>query len=183
MASKRNPFEDWLAEVVSDMLVTDDSVGGLEREAMGNLWAFSISQDQSRAVTGADVLVFLSAVGQARDRQIRERFGAARTMVFYCWFEEQSSQLRLSLVSARHNRLPFGAQSEVTDDLGRVVRQFLRSPYHEGLPLEEFVPQDLGDGSGTNKESGAALLVWTKILPTGERNGQTLPSPKTSKTE
>lgn len=34
---------------------------------------------------------------------------------FYCWFDELSSQLRLSAISSQHNKLPFGCQLNVCD--------------------------------------------------------------------
>ncbi|MDQ2799311.1 MAG: hypothetical protein M3Y13_06675 [Armatimonadota bacterium] len=168
-----NPFEAWLAEVVSDVLVVDVSAQGLEREATGNLWTFSLSQSQARALSIGDVLAFLFTIEQARERQIWERSGAANPMVLYCWFDEQAGQLRLSLVSACHSRLPFGAKIEETEDLARVVGQFLNSLYLDGIPPDEFAAQDFNGGSAGGGDGQAILLVWTKTLPTVEHHGQT----------
>jgi hypothetical protein len=61
-------------------------------------------------------------------------------MLMYCWHDEQAGQLRLSLVSASHGRLPFGCEVAPVEDLGAVVRSFLGSPYLGGIDWSELRP-------------------------------------------
>ncbi len=160
-----NPFPEWLEEVANDPLTVDASEKGLLPECQENFWTFSISQSQTEVTTVEDVLDFLSDVMQARERQVYARSGPINPMVFYCWFDEQASQLRFSLVSASHDRLPFGAIVEETDDFAQVVELFLGSRYHNGIPVEEFIVVEVG-GIEYPEPPPYVLLVATRTLPT-----------------
>ena len=156
-----NPFLDWLAEVENDPVVVETTETGLDAEASGNLWTFSLSPQQAQEVKQEEVLHFLKAVLLAREHQVLERLGHQHPMVFYCWFDEQTAQLCFSLVSALHNRLPFGSKVNIVADLSSVVKQFLSSSYHGGVPIEEFVEEDgVEDAVGHR-----GVSVWTKRIP------------------
>ena len=161
-----NPFPEWLEEVANDPLTVDASEKGLLSECRENLWTFGISQSQTEATTVEDVLDFLSGIMQSRERQINARSGQINPMVFYCWFDEQASQLRFSLVSASHDRLPFGAIVEETDDFAQVVKLFLGSRHHDGIPLDEFMTQEEASKRDFLEPPPYVLLVATRALPT-----------------
>ena len=162
-----NPFAGWLEEVASDPLTVDKSEEGLLFECRENLWTFSVSQRQAEVITVEDVLNFLSGVMQARERQLKARPGPINPMVFYCWFDEQASQLRFSLVSTAHKRLPFGATVEETNNFAQIVKLFLSNRYHNGIPLEEFkvVEVEKLDKLNLPEPPPYVLLVATKTLP------------------
>lgn len=86
-------------------------------------------------------------------------------MTFYCWHDEQASQLRFSLVSASHGRLPFHTDIEVCKDLDYVAARFLTSSDHDGLPMSEFEPQLKAGNQEVEAMAPASLQVWTKRLP------------------
>ncbi len=161
-----NPFPQWLEEVANDSLTVDISQEGLLSECRENLRTFSISQSQAEVTTVEDVLNFLSGIMQARERQINARSGPTNPMIFYCWFDEQASQLRFSLVSTWHNRLPFGALVEETDDFAKVVSSFLGNRHHNGIPLDEFMTQEEANKQNLPETPPDVLLVATKTLPT-----------------
>ncbi len=161
-----NPFPEWLEEVANDPLIVNVSEEGLLLECRANLWTFSISQSQAQVTTVEDVLNFLSAVMQARERQIKVRPGPMNPMVFYCWFDKQASQLHFSLVSSSHNCLPFGVIVQETDDFARVVEPFLSSRHHDGIPSDEFMTQEESDKRRLPEPPSYVLLVATKTLPT-----------------
>jgi len=137
-----NSFNDWLAEVEADPVVVETTQADLDAEASGNLWTFSLSPQQAQEVKQEEVLHFLKAVLLAREHQVTERFGNQHPMVFYCWLDEQTAQLRFSLVSALHNCLSLGSKVNIVADLSSIVKQLLSSPYHGGVPIEEFVEED-----------------------------------------
>ena len=160
-----NPFPDWFEEVASASLTIDHSKKGLSHEAHENWWAFSISQHQANTIVAGDIVKFLSGVAQAREQQIRAHSGAVNPVVFYCWCDEQDSQLCFSLVSVSHNRIPFGAIVKETDDFAQVVKQFLSNQYHDGIPMEEFIMQEEYDELDRPEPPPYVVLVATKILP------------------
>ena len=75
---------------------------------------------------------FVHLVEDVRQRQILDRFGGSRPMVLYCWVDELAGELRLSLVSASHGRLPFGRPPEIVESLVEIVREYLACAYHDG---------------------------------------------------
>lgn len=118
-----NPFPEWLTEVAADAVVIrpDDMIA----EARGNMWTFGLDDEQRAAVTPAEIEEFVRAVAAARSRSLAER--GAGPMRFYCWHDAQAGQLRLSLVSAGSEPLPFGCLVEPAAELSRVVQDFLEA--------------------------------------------------------
>lgn len=47
-------------------------------------------------------------------------------MIFYTWFDEQASQLRFSLISDLHEKLPFRSEI-IWTDLPTLINMFLNS--------------------------------------------------------
>jgi len=50
-------------------------------------------------------------------------------MIFYCWHDFQVRQLRFSLVSKSHGRLPFGCETKQTTDLSSVIEQIVHGDW------------------------------------------------------
>ncbi len=66
-----NPFPEWLAEVAADAVLVrpNDTLA----EAHGNLWAFSLNDEQRMAVTHADVEHFVRDLAIARGQWLAAR--------------------------------------------------------------------------------------------------------------
>ncbi len=158
-------LDEWLEDVTGDNLLIDESESGLEHEARNNLWSFSISSDQAQTLTKGDIKAFLDAVVEARRQQIMRMPDGRHSMTFYCWYDEQAIQLRFSLVSTSHGRLPFHTDIEVCKDLDYVAARFLTSPNHDGLPMSKFKPQPTAGNQEVEATAPASLQVWTKRLP------------------
>lgn len=155
MAMTASPFLDWLPEVAADEVVIEPS--NIVAEARGNLWSFSVTSAEAAALDPAHVASFVREVAKARRRHLSAR--GATAMRFYCWHDEQAAQLRLSLVSADHGRLPFACSIEPAEpaaDLESVVASFLNSSYHDGIPL--------ADGPVGENDPERALPVWVLTL-------------------
>ncbi len=149
MPKDTNPFPEWLEEVANDPVTINTSDEGLLSECRENLWTFSLSQNEAEATSADDAVTFLASIMQFRERQIKARPGPITPMIFYCWFDEQASQLRFSLVSASHKQLPF-----------------LSSRYHNGIPLSEFITQEEADKRNLPEPPPHVLLAAAKTLPT-----------------
>lgn len=151
-------------DVENDVPIIAKIGEGIEAEARGNCWSFSLTRGQAKDLTTRDVVYFLQAVILVRERQIIEQFGRQHPMLFYCWFDQQAAQLRFSLVSASYNHLPFGSEIHIETDLARIVEQFLSSPYPDGIPFEEFAP-----ASDTQCPVIHTILpVWATQIPRAE---------------
>jgi hypothetical protein len=151
-----NPLNDWLADVAADAV--EVRPGDINAEAQANLWSFSLSPEQAAAVSVDDVVRFVDQVVEARRGWLRDK-GAA--MVNYWWHDAQAGQLRFSLVSAGHQRLPFGVEVVQVPDVRQIISDWLASPYLHGIPFANL------DSEQTDRpeDRPAALAVWSTVLP------------------
>lgn len=164
MPSSRNPFSEWLPEVAADSIHIVD--GDLIAEARTNLWSLGLSGENLRDTTEDDVVRFVRAVEDARERQVLERFGGRRPMSLYCWVDEQAGELRLSMVSCSNGRTGFGGPVDEVD-LGEIARQYLAYAYHDGIPMEELRPMPQEDIDAYEETPAIVPRVWVSLLPRG----------------
>jgi hypothetical protein len=154
-----NPFPEWLAEVVADAVVVRPC--DIDAEARGNLWSFSLSPEQAIAVSVTDVEMFAAEVTAGRRAWLVA--DAAGPMVLYWWHDAQSGQLRFSLVSAAHGRLPFGCDVVPATSLAAVVSDWLGSRHLHGIPRSELLT--LSPDEATPEAVPLVLSVWSVVLP------------------
>ncbi|MDN2714156.1 hypothetical protein [Janthinobacterium sp. SUN120] len=125
----------WLEMAQDDEVFID--ADDINREAMENMWSFSPTDEETPQIEAADIVAFIRQVIAARRSAL-----AGEQMLFYCWHDAQCRQLRFSLVSRSHGRLPFRREVRETQDLSliadRVVNgdwrngDFMRAPSEEG---------------------------------------------------
>jgi hypothetical protein len=154
-----NPLPGWLADVTADAVVIRPD--NINAEGEGNFWSFSLSPEQATVVSVAEVVEFIRAIVAARGQWLAAN--GARPMLLYCWHDEQACQLRLSLVSASHGRLPFGCEVAPVEDLGAVAKSFLRSSTLGGIPWSEFRP--LASDEVAGEPPPYVLSVWIAPVP------------------
>jgi hypothetical protein len=126
---EQSPFADWLPDVVRDPVVVrpDDIIA----EARGNQWSFSLTPSQAASVTIPEVLAFAAEVSRGRTEWLRRHSSAP--VVLYWWHDSQAGQLRFSLVSASHGRLPFGCPLSPAPELATIVSAWLAAPISGGV--------------------------------------------------
>ena len=146
----------WFEMAKADEVVIDDE--DINYEALENQWIFSPREDELEGLTPEAVTKFVQAVFEARREWLRSH--RAAPMLFYCWHDFQARQLRFSLVSASHGRLPFGCQLEETSlesVTTRVVRiDWLAETYFVPARYEEVLEA---------QEKPFVLPVWVARLP------------------
>ena len=152
-----NPFIEWLEEVAADaVVIRPDSI---EAEAHGNRWSFSLSPEQRAVVSVADVVRFAAEVATARSAWLRSRKAAQMTL--HWWHDALAGQLRFSLVSAAHKRLPFDRRTVAAPTLEVIIEEWLNSPSLHGIPSSALRP-DSPDQQETPRDP---LLVWSQTVP------------------
>ena len=79
-------------------------------------------------------------------------------MLFYCWHEAQTRQLRFSLVSAAHGRLPFGCAIDPGAELASIAADIVNQDW---LNAEwgQAGPDDICEGPALS------LAVFVAHLP------------------
>lgn len=167
-----NPFIEWLRNVVADEVVISRT--DIDAEAIGNMWSFSITQEQAACISCADVESFIEAVVAQRSRHLSSR--KSPPMLFYCWHDEMAAQLRFSLVSEVHDRLPFRCKIEKAC-LRTIAASFLRSPCREGIPFSELREARLTDRPANKPAEEFVQSVWVAPLPSTSARNHHPPSP------
>ncbi|WP_256762464.1 hypothetical protein [Cohnella sp. WQ 127256] len=132
--TKDQYFED-LKDIVLDSIFVGLSESDLQKEIETNMWRISIQQELASDITPEDFNEFISKVITNRQDQIN-RSASSRGMIFYLWFDLMASQLRFNLISEANNKLPFSCNIQIVTDPREVINVFLRSPFHNGLPIE-----------------------------------------------
>jgi hypothetical protein len=154
-----NPFPEWLAEVVADPVVVQPD--DIEFEARGNLWTFSLSPEQTVAVSVADVEEFAVGVVDGRKASLSAR--RAAPMVMYWWHDAQAAQLRFSMVSVAHGRLPFGCAVVTAASLSAVASSWLMSPTVNGISWGQL--RQLTSDEVEPETPQMVLTVWSERIP------------------
>lgn len=110
-------FRQMAVHGVDDEIVID--AADINHEASSNLWCFSPCDDEFQGLSAAALVDFINQVMTAR----REKLSGNSSMLFYCWHDAQTRQLRFSLVSSTHGRLPFGCAIDPSTELAAIAEQ------------------------------------------------------------
>lgn len=146
----------WLRMVSHD----EDLVISTERlndEATSNMWYFSPSDDVCHEMDAHQVESFVRQVIENRRSLLRKL--SSPEMVFYCWHDAVARQLRFSMVSACHGRLPFSCDLHATADLHEVIHQVV----NEDWLVPNGARDDAEDEPG--QEAAPRLTVFVAHLP------------------
>lgn len=129
----------WLAMAHDDEVLVDPD--DINHEARSNMWSFSPTDAETPLIHAADIVEFIGEVIAARRSAVK-----GEDMLFYCWHDAQCRQLRFSLVSRSHGRLPFRCALRETQDLSliadRVVNGDWRNEDCMQAPLEDGDEQE-----------------------------------------
>lgn len=122
-----------------DAVVIDPE--NINHEAISNMWSFSPTEAETPQMHAADIVEFIRELVAARSGAL-----GGENMLFYCWHDAQCRQLRFSLVSRAHGRLPFRCDLRETQDLAliaeRVVNGDWRNRHVMQAPSEEEDEQE-----------------------------------------
>ena len=135
-------LNNWLTMAKDDAVEIDPD--NINHEAMSNMWSFSPTDEETPQIHAADIVAFIGELIAARSCAL-----AGEEMLFYCWHDAQCRQLRFSLVSRSHGRLPFRCELRETQDVSLIAEravngdwrneQYMQAPSEEG-DEEEAAP-------------------------------------------
>lgn len=132
-------LKTWLEMAQDDEVLVDPD--DINQEARTNMWSFSPTDEETPQIEAADIVEFICQVIAARRSALK-----GEDMLFYCWHDAQCRQLRFSLVSRSHGRLPFRCEVRETQDLtliaDRVVNGDWRNEHYMQAPSEEGDAQE-----------------------------------------
>lgn len=145
-------------------------LGDWLRETNENCWCISASQTECDGVSVAEVASAMEDV-IAYVRKLVAAQADWRGALFHLWFDEQASQLRCCVISDRNAALPFRCETEQVSSMEPIIIDFLSSPYHDGIPWEEFIAwEELTDAerSDIDEDEGGRdtpLQVYAEQMP------------------
>jgi hypothetical protein len=101
-------LKTWLHELNDEVSFINSS--DLNTDANNHLVTFGVSESDLTEWGKESVSNFILGC-----RDLYSTKTNSIPMRFYCWFDELSSQLRISAISNQHNKLPFGCELNVCD--------------------------------------------------------------------
>ncbi|WP_316569153.1 hypothetical protein [Neobacillus sp. YIM B06451] len=131
----KEEFVKELEEIIEDTLFIGESIDDLNDEIAQNTLSISLGKDLASEFATEDLLSFFHQVQNNRKQQIVKN--SDHNMILYVWFEWQSARLRFDLISDFHKSLPFGRKYKVIENLEIILEEFLKFPFHDGIPIEE----------------------------------------------
>ncbi|KAB8061279.1 hypothetical protein GCN74_05645 [Janthinobacterium sp. FT14W] len=138
-------------------MAKDDAVeidpDNINHEAMSNMWRFSPTDEETPQVEAADIVAFIGQVIAARSSAL-----AGEQMLFYCWHDAQCRQLRFSLVSRSHGRLPFRCEVRETQDLALIAERVVNGDWRN----EDFMQAPSEDG---DEPEQAPFILPVFVVP------------------
>lgn len=109
----------WLKELNDELLLTYSEI--LNDQANGNKNSFGFDSELLNEWGADSVDAFLNG---CRDLYAEKNTG--QRMWFYCWFNQQSSQIAMGAIFQRHGNLPFDCELRLCE-LQTVVRGLFNS--------------------------------------------------------
>ncbi|MGK5010905.1 hypothetical protein [Janthinobacterium sp. MDB2-8] len=124
----------WFAMAKDDAVEIDHD--DINHEATTNMWSFSPTDEETPQIHAAEIVEFISQVIAARSSAL-----IGEDMLFYCWHDAQCRQLRYSLVSRSHGRLPFRCALRETQDLALIVDRVVNGDWRNENYLQDAPEQ------------------------------------------
>ncbi|MFV1922521.1 MAG: hypothetical protein ACMZ63_07960 [Methylotenera sp.] len=90
----------WLIELEEETVIVTST--NINEEAHGNMVTFGFNQNLLTEWGKESVSNFIKGCADLYSKKSNDL-----AMVFYSWFDEQASQIRISAVSQSHGKLPF----------------------------------------------------------------------------
>ncbi|PLY45852.1 hypothetical protein CSZ94_04265 [Janthinobacterium sp. ROICE36] len=121
-------------------MAKDDAVeidpDDINHEATTNMWRFSPTDEETPQIHAAEIVEFIGQVIAARSSAL-----VGEDMLFYCWHDAQCRQLRYSLVSRSHGRLPFRCALRETQDLALIVDRVVNGDWRNAHDMQDATEQ------------------------------------------
>jgi hypothetical protein len=141
----------WLEMAQDDEVLVDPD--DINHEAMTNMWSFSPTDEETPYIEAADIVEFIGQVIAARRSAL-----AGEEMLLYCWHDAQCRQLRFSLVSRSHGRLPFRCALRETQDLSLIAERVVNGDWRNENYMQ--APSEQGD-----EQEVAPFVLTVFVVP------------------
>lgn len=107
----------------------------VQQEIDKNKWSICINKKLTTKLVVKDFMDFFEMVITNRSVELKKLKNSIG-MLFYVWFNRQAGKIEIILISDYNPMLAFGWNAVQTDNLEIIFDEFLKSQYHDGIPLE-----------------------------------------------
>lgn len=124
MSAAKHAYFNGLEEFVEKSIFVGNGIADLEKEVQENLLSIDVTPAIAKESSPSDFLRFFDLLTDNRRKQIKKSHG--RKMKIYAWFDMETAELNINLISSENLTLPF--ESAVEDStLVTIMTQFLQS--------------------------------------------------------
>lgn len=147
---------------LTDVKALDVSLRGITNaDANANMLVFPLAEAQASGITPEQLSGFLT---DAYLHFCRTVYSPTQNVCFYCWHDEASGTLRMSLCETTSaTSLPFSRKLEVVDSPTSIAFSAIRSRYAQGIPFDELVDVEECE-TEREKEEEFVLPVFARML-------------------
>lgn len=118
----KTEFFDSCIDIVSDKLYFGIKEDDLNEEISNNMWCLSIPEEIKKECTIEDLNnLFIKITNNRKSQVIKKN----HSMKFYLWYDEQAFQLRFNIISSYHQKLPFGIDYVIINNINKIFDNFL----------------------------------------------------------
>ena len=152
-----------LEDIIHDTIFIGGDTDDLNHEISSNMRGISMNQAFIDQCSVSELMDFFHRVIGNRKQQIlnsKHEHG----MLFYVWFDWMALQLRFCLISEFHEKLPFGCEIKILDELEPILHEFIDFPYHDGIPFEEGSEVEGVEMENSENESKPLHVFLIKLL-------------------
>ncbi|PJJ17782.1 hypothetical protein CLU90_0962 [Janthinobacterium sp. 67] len=132
----------------------------INHEAISNMWSFSPTDEETPQIHAAEIVEFIEELIAARSSAL-----VGEEMLFYCWHDAQCRQLRFSLVSRSHGRLPFCCELRETQDLALIAERVVNGDWRN----EHYMQAPPEDG---DEQAVAPFILPVFVVPVPQKSAQ-----------
>lgn len=159
----KKEFMEELKEIIEDPMFIGNSIEDLDKETAENTWSVSMGQELANAFTMEELVSFFTQVQTNRKEQIVQT--SNHSMIFYVWFDWQAAQLKFSLISDFHEKLPFGGNYKTIERIEPIIAEFLQFQFHDGFPVAE-IDDEIFNEIEEEEKVNESFHVFASVLST-----------------
>lgn len=154
----KKEFIEELNEIIEDPIFIGNSIEDLFSETGENTWGVSMGQELANEFTMEELVSFFTQVQTNRKEQIVQN--SDHPMIFYAWFDWQAASLKFSLISAFHEKLPFGRPYKTIASIEPIIAEFLQ---FDGISITE-VHDEISDEMEEEEEVMEPFNVFSVVI-------------------
>ncbi|MDY2588380.1 hypothetical protein [Winogradskyella aquimaris] len=127
-----------------------ENIEELDIEISRNTHWISLNEKLSKNIKSVDIIDKLRLLRHDLIARL-DKIKSKSSYNYYSWFDEQACQFRFSIINSKHKNLPFSGDINIINNELEIIKSFLESNYHDGIPFNEIIAVESIDESKKNE--------------------------------